>query len=137
MHRDTEPAAWTREEVCAAAVFRGALRRFERDSEQIARAHGLTPQRHLLLMMIKGAPDGSERSTVSELADRLQLAQHTVTELVGRTEAAGLITRERSSSDRRVVHLLLTREGEERLAQSFVDHRTERRALLAALRHAS
>jgi len=65
--------------------------------------------------MIKGAPDGSERSTVSELSERLQLAQHTVTELVGRAEAAGLIARERSCRDRRVAYLQLTREGEERL----------------------
>jgi DNA-binding MarR family transcriptional regulator len=124
-------------EVCAAAEFRAALRRFERNSEQIARAHRLTPQRYLLLLMIKGAADGSERSTVGELSDRLQLAQHTVTGLVGRAEAAGLIRRVRSSRDRRVVHLLVTREGEERLARSFIDHQTERRTLLAALAHAS
>ena len=41
--------------------------------------------------MIKGAPDGSEQSTVTELADRLQLAQSTVTELVSRAEETGLI----------------------------------------------
>jgi DNA-binding MarR family transcriptional regulator len=134
MHPDTGPVSWaSRAEICAAAAFRAALRRFERDSEQIARAHDLTPQRYLLLLLIKGAPDGSERSTVGELSGRLQLAQHTVTELVGRAEAAGLIRRERSSRDRRVVHLLLTREGEERLARSFIDHQTERRTLLAAL----
>jgi DNA-binding MarR family transcriptional regulator len=121
-------------EICAVAEFRAALRRFERSSEQIARAHDLTPQRYLLLLMIKGAPDGSERSTVGQLSERLQLAQHTVTELVGRAEAAGLIARERSSRDRRVVHLQLTREGEERLARSFINHQTERRALLTALR---
>jgi DNA-binding MarR family transcriptional regulator len=124
----------SRADVCAVAEFRAALRRFERGSEQIARAHELTPQRYLLLLMIKGAPDGSERSTVGELSERLQLAQHTVTELVGRAEAAGLIARERSSRDRRVVHLQLTREGEERLARSFINHQSERRALLAALR---
>ena len=43
--------------------------------------------------MIKGAPDGSERSTVTELSRRLQLAQSTVTELVTRSEAAGLVER--------------------------------------------
>ena len=40
--------------------------------------------------MVKGAPDGSEQSTVTELAERLQLAQSTVTELVSRAEEAGL-----------------------------------------------
>jgi DNA-binding MarR family transcriptional regulator len=118
--------------VRATAAFRTALRRFERTSEQIARQHGLTPQRYLLLL-IKGAPDGGERSTIGEPSERLQLAQHTVSELVARAERAGLIRRERSSDDRRVHHLRLTAEGERRLAAAFTDHGAERQALLAEL----
>src|SRR6058998_2604160 len=92
-------------DVIAVADFRAALRRFLRRSERIARQSGLTPQRYLLLLMVKGAPEGREQSTVTELADRLQLAQSTVTELVSRAEDAGLITREQSQSDARVAHL--------------------------------
>ncbi len=124
------PAA---EAVRATAAFRASLRRFERSSAQIAREHGLTPQRYLLLLMIKGAADGSERSTVGELARRLQVAQHTATELVLRAERAGLLERERSSEDGRVSFLRLTGEGERRFALAFRDHRTERDALLVAL----
>ena len=102
-------------EFIALAGLRSALRVFMRQTEQMARRSGLTPQRHLLLLMIKGAPDGSERSTVTELSERLQLAQSTVTELVGRAEDAGLIEREQSESDGRVVYLRLTQEGERRL----------------------
>jgi len=102
-------------EFIALAGLRSALRVFMRQTEQMARRSGLTPQRHLLLLMIKGAPDGSERSTVTELSERLQLAQSTVTELVRRAEDAGLIEREQSSSDGRVAYLRLTREGERRL----------------------
>src|SRR5215218_437562 len=58
------------EAAMRAAEFRAALRKFLRRSERIARKSGLTPQRHLLLLMIKGAPDGSEQSTVTELAER-------------------------------------------------------------------
>jgi DNA-binding MarR family transcriptional regulator len=107
--------------VQATAAFRSSLRRFERSSEQVVLERGLTPRRYLLLLMIKGAPDGTERATVSELADRLQLAQHTVTELVGRSEEAGLISRERSTSDGRVAYLRLSAEGERRLARAFSD----------------
>ena len=117
------------------AEFRAALRRFLRRSERIARRSGLTPQRHLLLLMIKGAPDGSEQSTVTELAERLQLAQSTVTELVRRAEEAGLLEREQSPADGRVAHLRLTREGEQRLARSFTSHAAERRELQDAFRH--
>src|SRR6059058_6079343 len=94
------------------AEFRATLRRFMRRSERAARASGLTPQRYLLLLMIKGAADGSEQSTVTELAERLQLAQSTVTELVSRAEEVGLIDREQSDSDGRVTNLRLTPEGE-------------------------
>ena len=50
------------EEVARVAEFRAALRRFLRTTERNAQAAGLTPQRYLLLLMIKGAPDLSEQS---------------------------------------------------------------------------
>jgi DNA-binding MarR family transcriptional regulator len=123
------------DDVINVAEFRCALRRFLRHSERIARKSGLTPQRYLLLLMIKGAPDGSQRSTVTELAERLQLAQSSVTELVRRAEEVGLLTREQSRDDGRVAHLGLTQEGERRLAGSFTSHAAERRELLDAFRH--
>ena len=116
------------------AALREALRAFLRGSEVIARKNGLTPQRHLLLLMIKGAPDGSERSTVTQLAARLRLAQTTVTDLVRRAEDAGLLAREQSGVDARVTILRLTEEGERRLRRSFQAHDPERKQLLAALK---
>jgi DNA-binding MarR family transcriptional regulator len=113
-------------DAMAGAEFRAALRRFLRKSEKIARDCGLTPQRYLLLLMIKGSPSGREQSTVTELAERLQLAQSTVTELVRRAEDAGLVERERSQQDARVAHLRLTDEGESRLTRSFTALAKER-----------
>jgi len=121
------------EDVVTVAEFRSALRKFLRRSELIADTCGLTPQRYLLLLMIKGSADGSGRSTVTELSDRLQLAQSTVTELVARSVDAGLISREGSSSDGRVTYLQLTAEGERRLACSFSGLETERSALYEAI----
>jgi DNA-binding MarR family transcriptional regulator len=123
------------EDVVAAAEFRTALRRFARRSERVARQYGLTPQRYLLLLMIKGAADGKEQSTVTELADRLQLAQSTVTELVRRAEETGLVTREQSQEDARVAHLRLTPEGDRRLMHSFTELATERAQLREAFAH--
>jgi DNA-binding MarR family transcriptional regulator len=65
---------------------------------------------------IKGAPDGSERATVSEVADRLHMPQTTVSDLVTRAEAVGLIRRRASEVDGRIVYLSLTAEGERRLS---------------------
>ena len=116
------------------AQFRAALRGFMRTSERNSRAAGLTPQRYLLLLMIKGAPDGSEQSTVTELAERLQLAQSTVTELVSRAEEIGLVERQRSSDDGRIAILRLTEEGERRLEATFTSNERERQALGEAFR---
>jgi DNA-binding MarR family transcriptional regulator len=118
--------------VMHVAAFRAALRSFLRESELVARASGLTPQRYLLLLMIKGAPDGSERATVTELVERLGLAQSTVTELVSRAEEVGLIERAPSDEDGRVMFLRLTEEGERRLAAAFTRLDVERERLREA-----
>ena len=124
--------AITTSDVVAVAEFRAALRVFLRRTERIARQSGLTPQRYLLLLMVKGAADGSERSTVTELSERLQLAQSTVTELVSRAEETGLLEREQSATDARVAHLRLTEEGERRLMEAFTGLATERSNLREA-----
>ena len=129
------PAVLSTDEFVAVAEFRASLRSFLRKAEQTARRAGLTPQRHLLLLMIKGAPDGSEQSTVTELAERLRLAQSTVTELVRRAEEAGLIEREPSRSDGRVAHLRVSEEGESRLARVVQNLDAEREELRAAFAH--
>jgi DNA-binding MarR family transcriptional regulator len=52
-------------------------------------------------------------STVAELARECQLDTGGMTRLLDRLEAKGLVRRERSSEDRRVVNLELTDEGHE------------------------
>ena len=119
----------TAEEFRQAAELRAALRFYARRSEEIARSHGITPRQYHLLRMIKGAPDGSERSTVTEVAERLQLTQSSVTELVTRAQEAGLIQRVNSSRDGRVVHLHLTPTAEEKLAAVVIEHGPDLRRL--------
>jgi DNA-binding MarR family transcriptional regulator len=119
-------------EFVRVAEFRSALRRFARGSERAARRWGLTPQRYQLLLMIKGAPSGQQVSTVTELSERLQLAQSTVTELVGRAEGAGLVQRAPSAADGRVANLRLTAEGERRLNEAFAELEADRQRLLEA-----
>lgn len=116
-------------EVQRAADFRVALRAFLRQTERSAQRAGLTPQRYLLMLLVKGAEDGSSRATISELAKRLHLAQSTVTELVNRAATAGLVRRSASTADARVVYVELTDEGEERFAAAFEALLDERRRL--------
>jgi DNA-binding MarR family transcriptional regulator len=119
----------TLREYQSVADLRAALRRFLSVSERAARRHGLTQQRYTLMLMIKGAADGSERSTVTALSERLQLAQSTVTELLVRAEEAGLVARDPSTDDGRVVLFSLTPEGERRLEALFRELRAERDTL--------
>jgi DNA-binding MarR family transcriptional regulator len=120
------------DDAIAVADFRAALRAFLRTTERKARRAGLTPQRYQLLLTIKGAPDRSESLTVTDVADRLQVAQSTATELVSRAEEAGLVQRSGSPKDGRVAVVRLTEAGDARLADCFLDLRDEREALAHA-----
>lgn len=115
----------------SAATFRAELRRFLRQSEDVARANGLTPRQHLLLLQIAGTDAGS--TTVSDLVTRLQLTQSAVTELVQRAEEAGLVQRAQSPNDGRVVDLSLTPEGARRLAAVYASLGPERQQLRAIM----
>ena len=120
------------ERVQHIAEFRAGLRTFLRQSEQASRRSGLTPQRYLLLLMIKGAADGSERMSFSDLANRLKVSPNTVTELVTRAEHADLVRRERAEHDQRVVYVRLTPEGEKRLLNALAESDEYRRELVRA-----
>lgn len=122
-------------EAARVAEFRVALRRFQHQTDVVARECGITPAWYLLLLQIKGAPDLSEQTTVTALADRLQLAQSSVTELVSRAEQAGLLERKPSSTDARVVHLRLSARGEKIFARAFRSLSSEREALREAIAH--
>jgi DNA-binding MarR family transcriptional regulator len=117
----------------AIARFRAALRAFENAAEEAARAAALTPQRYLLLLMVKGAPAGDERATVNDVADRLRVEAHTITGAVSRAEEAGLVVREACDQDRRRTWIRLTREGERRLARVVAALEEQRDELLAVL----
>jgi DNA-binding MarR family transcriptional regulator len=117
----------------AIARFRAALRAFENSAEEAARAAGLTPQRYLLLLMVKGAPAGDERATINDIAERLRVEAHTVTGSVSRAEEAGLVVREACDQDRRRTWIRLTREGERRLERVVGALAEQREELLAAI----
>lgn len=114
-------------EYRALAEFRYELRRFLHFSEQAARAAGLEPQQHQLLLAIKGLPTSKDAS-VGELAERLQIQHHSTVELADRLSAKGLVRRKRDSEDRRQVLLELTAKGEKTLRELALHHREELRS---------
>lgn len=112
------------------AGFRRSLRQFLRFSEDAARAAGITPSHHQLLLAVKGHA-GPGQPSVGEAAEALQLRHHSAVELVDRAEAAGLIVRRADPDDGRRHLLALTDEGEAKLAELSWLHRDELRRFRA------
>jgi DNA-binding MarR family transcriptional regulator len=130
MKSDDKPM--TMQQYRALADFRYELRRFLRYSEQVTRRNGLTPLQYQLLLQIKGSPD-SCGATIGGLAERLQAKHHGVVALATRCEKLGLIVRQASKDDRRVVYLTLSAKGDRTLERLARWHRDEHRALQGRL----
>lgn len=75
---------------------------------------GLTYPQYLAMLVLWER----DSVTVSEIGERLYLDSATLTPLLKRLEAQGLITRTRGSHDERQVVIELTREGRELKAQA-------------------
>ena len=112
----------SRQEYVALAEFRYALRVFQRFSEDAARTAGVTPAQHQLVLAVKGWP-GAEAPSVSDIADRLQLRNHSTVELVRRAEQAGLVTTHPDAGDHRRQLIDVTRRGDALLASLSALHR--------------
>ena len=121
-------------EYDAAATLREALRRFARRTELETRERGLTPRAYQLLLMVKTGRRGRGRASLDELEERLQLGKSTITELVLRSEDAGLVRRELDRTRRRAISVRLTAAGESQLADLVVALGDERKRLLELLR---
>lgn len=92
-----------------------ALRRITRaidlHSKKLVRTSGLTAPQLLVLQSVQR--EGRAKS--SQIAKDIMLSPATVVSIVDRLEKAELISRERSKTDRRVVRIVLTPKGEEKL----------------------
>ncbi|HUS32791.1 MAG TPA: MarR family transcriptional regulator [Kofleriaceae bacterium] len=116
----------------ALADFRYQLRKFLAFSEQTARAVGLEPRQHQLLLAIRGLPEDTE-PTIATIAERMALRHHTVVELVDRLESAGLARRTRDPEDRRRANVTITARGNDLLRKLSLAHRDELRTSAPAL----
>jgi DNA-binding MarR family transcriptional regulator len=116
----------THQEYRALSDFRYEIRRFLHFSEEAARAAGLEPQQHQMLLAIRGLADG-EGPTIGQIAEHLVLRPHSAVGLADRLEQRGLLERVRSEADRRQVRVRLTVEGAESVRRLSTIHREELR----------
>ncbi|WP_430645705.1 MarR family winged helix-turn-helix transcriptional regulator [Agromyces sp. GXS1127] len=86
-----------------AATSREVVRLYRPSLEPLGLTH---PQYLVMLALWEQSP-----LRLREIAERLHLEPATASPLVGRLEAAGLVTRRRSSVDERAVDIELTADG--------------------------
>lgn len=123
------PRTLTEAEYHTLAEFRATLRRFLAFSERAARAQGLTPAQHQLLLSVRGSEAAGTPPSISDLADHLQLRLHSTGELVERAARRGLVERSVDPDDARRTLVTTTEQGRRHLEELSVLHRRELRQL--------
>ncbi|WP_410218749.1 MarR family winged helix-turn-helix transcriptional regulator [Paracoccus sp. (in: a-proteobacteria)] len=108
----TQPPAIPRTDAALIALRR-ILRATEQYERDLAQAAGLTPAKLRVLQILSSRDDLCATPTV--LATRMGVSQATVTALVDQLDKLGLTQRQRSSTDRRQLHVIMTPAGTEAL----------------------
>lgn len=98
--------------------------------EQGLAGHNITPGRFGVLILLNRDPE--HPVSPADLADRVGVARATMTGLIDTLERDGLVKREPSSEDRRMLLVQLTPKGREFLERILPDHF---RRISALMRH--
>jgi DNA-binding MarR family transcriptional regulator len=114
--------------------LRSGLRRFLHWSEEQARAAGLTPAQHQLLLAVRGHAD-PRGPTVGDVAEHLLLRHHSAVGLIDRAAGADLVVRGQDPDNPSAVRLRLTALGARKLEELSELH-LEELAHLAPTMHA-
>lgn len=95
-------------------ALRQIMRAIELQSRKLVRSAGLTGPQLLLLKQLQKEGE----TLVTNLARRVSLSQATVTDILKRLEARGMVTRKRSQLDRRCVFVGVTDKARELMQSS-------------------
>lgn len=111
----------------ALAALRYRIRLFLSEGDAAARRAGVEPQQYLLLLAVRGLPEGT-KATIQALAERLMLKHNSTVELIDRLETHGYLRRSQSQEDRRCVLVKLLPRGEKLVERVARERLTELRA---------
>jgi DNA-binding MarR family transcriptional regulator len=112
----------------ALAAFRARLREFLAFSDRASATVGMTQQQYQALLALHTHRDAQPLS-IRALAGLLLIKHHSAVGMVDRLEREGLVRREPSPRDRRVVAVRLTARGVKALAKLATVHRAELRRI--------
>lgn len=87
-------------------LMRQVIRAIDLYSKKLSKETGLTSPQLLVLQAIK-AHDAVEGAMVKEIAEKINLSSATITSILDRLEKRELVTRERSTTDKRRVGITL------------------------------
>jgi DNA-binding MarR family transcriptional regulator len=124
-------------EVRVLAAIRRIVHAVDSHSKELGRALGITLPQLVVLRAIRTLGE----VTAGRLSEAASLSPATVTTILDKLEARGLVVRYRSEEDRRIVHSRLTERGaqmldaappflHERFVSRFAQADSERQALL-------
>lgn len=112
------PSTWgiemTSRSESALITLRRIMHVTDTNARALARRTGLTLAQMIVLEIV--AED--DRTTPKEIARRSGVSQATITSLIDKLEARGLVTRRRSVQDRRLIRVTATEEGRRLLANA-------------------
>ena len=91
--------------------LRKIMRAADLHSQKLMKESGLTAPQLLVMQAI----EKEGRPSTSALARHIAVSQATMTRIVDRLERAGLVKREKSTTDKRVIHVGLTDAGRVKL----------------------
>lgn len=95
-------------------ALRRILRATDRYARDLAKAAGLTAAQFRVLQVV------AERGfcTAKDIAQRMRISQATVTSLVDKLVRQGMVTRQRSETDRRQTNIVITDLGRETIKKA-------------------
>jgi|TARA_B110000908_G_C10125761_1_gene389782 DNA-binding MarR family transcriptional regulator len=94
--------------------IRRITRAIDLHSKKLSKLSGLTaPQLVILLALRKNG-----KMAPSAIAKEVSLSQATITSILDRLDKAGYTRRDRSTDDKRVVHVCLTPQGQAKIAEA-------------------
>lgn len=90
------------------------MRATDKHAKALARATGLTTPQWIVLQIVGELTE----TTPKAIAERARISQATVTALLDKLQAQGLVQRTRGHSDRRQIWITLTQKGKESLGSA-------------------
>jgi DNA-binding MarR family transcriptional regulator len=119
-------------EYRALAELRYRIRHFIQEGDAAAQRSNLEPQQYLMLLAIRGLPQGAV-ATIRTVAERMAIKHHSAVELIDRLESHGWVRRSRSAGDKREVRVSLRPQGRKLLDRVARERLSELKASGVAL----